>query len=165
MKHTIPPEHRRFARQQRREPTRAEALMWDCLRAGRLDRWRFKRQVPFGRYVADFSCPAACIVVELDGRPHEDPEQQARDAARDRWFRAQGFRVVRLSNDLVLASIELAVREIERALPSRAEGEAGLAAKPRAGAREDSPAAQPSPSPSPRSAFGRVDPPPERGRV
>jgi very-short-patch-repair endonuclease len=164
MKHTVPDEHRGFAAQQRREPTRAEALVWHCLRAGRLDGWKFKRQVPFGPYVADFSCAEARLIVELDGRPHENPEQQARDAARDRWFERRGFTVLRLSNDLVLASIELAMEEIARALPSPVQGEGGLPAQPRAGERALRAEAPPS-RPSPRSAFGRVDPPPERGRV
>jgi very-short-patch-repair endonuclease len=158
MKHTIPPEHRRFARQQRREPTRAEALVWHCLRAGRLDGWRFKRQVPFGPYVADFSCAEARLIVELDGRPHENPEQQARDAARDRWFHARGFRVLRLSNELVLGSIELAIKEMERALPSPVQGEGRLGRRP-SGEREDPAPLAPLPARSARH------PPPERGRA
>lgn len=126
MRHTVPLEHRAFAKAQRREPTRAEAMIGQAVRAARRGGgWTFKRQIPFGPYVADFSCAAAHLIVELDGRPHHDPEQQARDAARDRWFQARGFGVLRLPNDRALGSIELAVREIERALPSPAHGEGG----------------------------------------
>src|SRR3954449_8865244 len=106
VKHAVPEEHRAFAKRQRREMSRAECMIWEVLRASRLGGWKFKRQVPYGPYVADFSCAEAKLIVELDGPLHEDAEQQARDAARDRWFEGRGFRVLRVPNGLVLGSIE-----------------------------------------------------------
>jgi len=47
------------ARQLRRDLSLPEALLWDCLRAGRLEGLRFRRQHPVGRYVVDFYCPVA----------------------------------------------------------------------------------------------------------
>jgi 3-(3-hydroxy-phenyl)propionate hydroxylase len=158
MKHTVSREHRTFAKRQRRELSRTESMIWEVVRAGRLGGWSFKRQVPFGPHVADFSCAEARLIVELDGPLHNDPEQQARDAARDRWFSTRGFRVLRISSDLVLGCIELAVKEIERALPSAAQDKGAVRSE--AGERNIR-----SPRPSPRSASGRVDPLPERERV
>ena len=114
--HKVSDKHRDFAKGQRREMTRAEAMLWQVLRGNRLDGWKFKRQVPFGRYVADFSCPQARLIVELDGVVHEGAEQKLHDAARDAWFAAQGFRVLRLPNDLVLGATEIAVAHIRDAL-------------------------------------------------
>ena len=126
-KNTVSEEHRAFAKDQRREMSRAERAIWDAVRAGRLAGWKFKRQVPYGPYVADFSCAEARLIVEVDGPLHRDPEQQTRDAARDRWFQARGIRVVRIPDDLVLGAVELAVKKIERALPSPCRGEGGAA--------------------------------------
>ena len=70
-------ERREFARLLRKRPTRAEELLWERLRGSRLDgaipglRPGDRRQVPFDRYVADFYCHAAKLVVELDGKQHE----------------------------------------------------------------------------------------------
>ena len=102
--------------------TRAEAQLWDVLRGGRLDGRKFKRQVPFGRYVADFWCASARLVVELDGAPHQQAQNAIYDHARDLWFEQQGVRVLRLPNDLVLGSMELAVKRIELALSAPSPG-------------------------------------------
>jgi very-short-patch-repair endonuclease len=120
--HKTSKEHRTFAKRQRHEMTRAEALLWQAIRGNRFNGWRFKRQVPYGPYVADFSCAQARLVVELDGRPHQDEEQMIRDGRRDAWFQERGFRVLRISNDLVLGSIELALKEIELALTAPSPG-------------------------------------------
>ena len=78
---------------------------------------KFRRQVAIGPYIADFACFDARLIVELDGRPHERPEQEAHDRKRDAWLNAQGFRVLRIPNDLVLGgSGELALDRIREAL-------------------------------------------------
>ncbi|WP_245512926.1 endonuclease domain-containing protein [Enterovirga rhinocerotis] len=77
-------------------------MLWRALRDRRFSALKFRRQCPIGRYVADFVCFEARLIVELDGAPHDQPEQRAHDEARDRWFRDEGFRVLRFSNDLLL---------------------------------------------------------------
>jgi len=101
---------------------RGEALLWNVLRGGRFGGEKFKRQVPFGAYVADFWCARAGLVVEIDGPLHEDPERVVHDRVRDEWFAARGIRVLRLPNDLVLSSIELAVERIKLALTAPSPG-------------------------------------------
>jgi very-short-patch-repair endonuclease len=49
--------------------TEAERRLWWELRELQLPN-RFRRQHPIGRYVVDFACPAAKLVVELDGGQH-----------------------------------------------------------------------------------------------
>lgn len=135
--HRVRTEHRAFAKAQRREMTHAEASLWTALRAARTAGWKFKRQVPYGPYVADFSCAEAKLIVEIDGPLHDAPEQRRRDEVRDAWFSERGFRVLRLPNELVLGSVGLAAERIEQALmapspgllrrppsPSRGEGKA-----------------------------------------
>lgn len=91
-----------FARALRRNMTHAETLLWRMLRDRRLDGLKFRRQAPVGRYIADFLCEDKMLIVELDGEPHDRPDQKAHDDARDRWLRSEGYRVLRLTNDVVI---------------------------------------------------------------
>ena len=78
-----------FARRLRKEMTAAETMLWRTLR-NRGIAAKFRRQVPIGPYFADFACVPARLIVELDGRPHDDPEREDRDAHRDAWLTEQG---------------------------------------------------------------------------
>jgi Protein of unknown function (DUF559) len=60
------------ARQLRRDLTGPERVLWQVLRAGRLDGWKIRRQVPFGPYVVDFFCHASSLAIEIDGDSHID---------------------------------------------------------------------------------------------
>ena len=99
----ITPAKRNFARSMRREPTEAEDRLWQELRGRRLDNIKFKRQVPVGRYVADFLCAEAKLIVEIDGSQHAEPRH---DQDRDAELKARGFRVLRLWNDDVLKELD-----------------------------------------------------------
>jgi leucyl-tRNA synthetase len=69
-----------------------------------------------GDYIIDFICFARRPVVEIDGPSHEVAEQRVADKERDGWLRDQGFRVLRLPNERVIVSTELAVGRIRDAL-------------------------------------------------
>ncbi len=94
----VPERLRDFAKDQRSLSTRAEALFWSQVRAGRLSGHTFKRQVPITPYIVDFLCPSARLIVELDGEPHETAERRKRDATRDAWLRGQAFEIGRVSS-------------------------------------------------------------------
>ena len=59
------------ARELRRDMTPPERALWKLLRAHRMEGWHWRRQHPIGNYYADFACPAAMLVVDLDGRSHD----------------------------------------------------------------------------------------------
>lgn len=90
-----------LAREMRVDSTPAEARLWDVLRNRQLYGFKFRRQHSIERFVVDFYCPQAGLIVEVDGAVHDDPEQQAYDAIRSELLVAQGFRVVRVKNDEV----------------------------------------------------------------
>jgi|SRR4030042_4730251 very-short-patch-repair endonuclease len=93
-----------FARTLRKRSTDAENLLWKHLRAKRLMGLKFRRQEPIGKYIVDFVCHEKKLIIELDGGQHsEEPE---RDKERDRWFRSEGFRVLRFWNNDVLSQTE-----------------------------------------------------------
>jgi very-short-patch-repair endonuclease len=106
-------EQRSFARKLRRQQTSFEDQLWQQLRGRRLG-YKFRRQVPLGRYVADFICFDAKLVVELDGRQHE--EQRIYDAARTAEIEAQGLVVLRFGNEQVRDELESVLACIRRAL-------------------------------------------------
>ncbi|WP_176477151.1 endonuclease domain-containing protein [Mesorhizobium sp. WSM4313] len=87
----------------RREPTEAEDRLWHELRGRRLDNIKFKRQVPIGRFVADFLCAEAKLIVEIDGSQHAE---SLRDLERDAALKARGFRVLRFWNGDVLKELD-----------------------------------------------------------
>ena len=107
---------RGFAREQRVNAVQAEAIIWRAVRDRRCDGAKFRRQVALGNFIVDFVCFDRRLVVEVDGPTHEGAEQQAKDRERDAWLLEQGFRVLRLPNELVIASTELAVTRIRAAL-------------------------------------------------
>lgn len=103
MQHQSTPTAQHNARILRREMTDAERALWSLLRRNGLG-VRFRRQHPFGSYVADFACLAPKLIVELDGSQHADAA--AYDARRDAFFRAHGFAVLRFPSDAPLRNAE-----------------------------------------------------------
>ena len=96
----------------RRDATNAEKMIWHILRNRQLAGAKFRRQATLGRYVVDFLCVEAKLVVELDGGQH-DAET---DAQRTRWLEAQGYRVMRFWNNDVIENLEGVADTIRAAL-------------------------------------------------
>ena len=95
-------------------PTRSEAALWRALSGRKLGE-SFKRQVPVdGRYVVDFLAARCRVVVEVDGAYHTRRGQA--DARRDRALERLGYRVVRVSGEMVLHRLPEALRLIRAAL-------------------------------------------------
>ncbi|HXY58895.1 MAG TPA: DUF559 domain-containing protein [Methylocystis sp.] len=105
-----------FARRLRREMTVAEEMLWKALRGRGFGAFKFRRQVPIGRYVVDFLCVDCRFIVELDGPPHETLERQERDAMRDEYLCDRGYRILRLSNDIVIGGGDVALEMIRKAM-------------------------------------------------
>ncbi len=84
----------------RRDPTDAEAKLWMLLRNRRFAQFKFRRQLPLGDYVVDFVCLSHKLIIEADGSQHAD---SPRDTIRDTYLRAQGFRLLRIWNNDILA--------------------------------------------------------------
>lgn len=92
-------------------PTDAELRLWVRLRRKQLDGFRFRRQQPIGRYVVDFFCPEAKLIVEVDGGQHADDTSE-----RTRWLIDHGYRVIRFWNNDVLANTDGVLLKIREAL-------------------------------------------------
>jgi very-short-patch-repair endonuclease len=100
----------------RTAPTPTEDRLWQRLRASRLG-VRFRRQHAIGEWVVDFVCLPERLVVEVDGSIHET--QGGRDARRDANLAGLGFRVLRVTNDRVLADLDSVVEDIRNRIRRR----------------------------------------------
>ena len=106
----------RRAQSMRAQPTWTEAKLWDRLR---LLSVRFRRQAPVGRYIVDFVCHRANLVIEIDGGVHQRPDVAVRDLERDAWFDSQGYAVLRFSTKQIEDDIDGVVSSIWNATSNR----------------------------------------------
>jgi very-short-patch-repair endonuclease len=81
------------ARTLRQNMTDAERQVWQILRAQQMKGHKFRRQVPIGRYIADFVCHEARLIVEIDGGQHDRSSPQ--EAERNGFLQNQGYRILR----------------------------------------------------------------------
>ena len=102
------------AKRLRRDQTDVERLLWFRLRDRRLGGWKFKRQVPIDRFIVDFFCADAKLIVELDGGQHDQDKE--RDANRTRILEAMGYLVLRFWNNDILGNISGVAESILAAL-------------------------------------------------
>ena len=102
----------------RREPTPPEWRLWQALRREALHGLKFRRQQPIGRYIVDFYCSSANMVVEVDGATHA---VGGSDAVRDAWLQTRGIRVFRIWNNEVMGNLEGVLSAIFAAGSGRTE--------------------------------------------
>ena len=86
------------ARALRKNDTWAERLMWRWLHNRQFNGYKFRRQHPLGDYTLDFFCEAAELNIELDGRHHGFPGQQAHDIEREKFLKSRGIKTLRFWN-------------------------------------------------------------------
>ena len=104
------------ARSLRQDATSVERKLWAILRRKQMNELRFRRQQPIGPYIVDFFCPAAKLIVELDGGQPGENQAVIYDEARTRWLEAEGYRVLRFWNLDFLKNPDAALEGIWRAI-------------------------------------------------
>ncbi len=88
-----------LAKNLRKNMTKEERHLWyDFLRNYPV---RFIRQKIINRYIVDFYCAKANIVVELDGSQHYEPEEAEKDAARTQFLEEYGLTILRIPNNAI----------------------------------------------------------------
>ena len=127
------PNARVHARTLRRDMTDVERKLWSGLRGEQLG-VKFRRQHPLGNYIADFACLEPKLVVELDGSQHAD--NAAYDLARDAFFKAQGFTVMRFPSNAPFQNFDGVMSTILHQL-NRLAGDAPIPAFPQRGKESD----------------------------
>ncbi|WP_084554974.1 endonuclease domain-containing protein [[Phormidium ambiguum] IAM M-71] len=99
-----------LGRQMRCEPTPAEEKLWQKLRNKQLLGFKFRRQHSIDRFIVDFYCGQANLIIEIDGLIHQ--YTQIEDAIRQEFLESLGFRVIRFRNEEVLNSVEGVLEKI-----------------------------------------------------
>ncbi|MFU8827215.1 MAG: endonuclease domain-containing protein [Brevefilum sp.] len=102
------------ARYMRQNPTKAENLLWQELRARKLGGFKFRRQHPIGTFIVDFYCPERKLVIEIDGPVHL--QQIAYDSERETYLQRLGYYIIRFENDEVIFRIERVLKIISKVL-------------------------------------------------
>ena len=93
----------------RKNMTKAETVLWERLRKNQLG-VRFKAQHPIERYIVDFYCHNAKLVIEVDGEIHNF--QIEYDLGREAELEKYGITVIRFSNKDVINNIEKVIEKI-----------------------------------------------------
>ena len=103
------------AKRMRKEPTEAEAALWELLRDKKLGD-KFRRQHLIDDFIVDFVCLSKNLVIEVDGGYHNDLTQKEYDEQRTLFLNEKGFRVIRFTNEEVLGNTEAVLKEIKKEL-------------------------------------------------
>ncbi len=103
------------AKQNRAEQTETEKIIWHHIRANKLG-IKFRRQHPIDKYIVDFVCIEKRLIVEIDGKVHDFQKQE--DEERTCELNKIGFRVIRFSNNDVIANIDGVIVSIQNELSS-----------------------------------------------
>jgi len=104
---------RSLARQNRKNPTKSELLIWNVILKNKKMGYLFLRQKPIGKFILDFYCSKLLLAIEIDGDSHDKKENY--DNSRDLYLEQRKIKTVRFKNEEVLNNIEkikLVLREI-----------------------------------------------------
>ena len=94
-----------YAKKHRQNPTPAESVLWQHLSGEKLEGYKFRRQHQIGDFIVDFVCLKKRFVVETDGGYHNLLDIQKYDELRTQYLSANGYKVIRFSNEEILGDI------------------------------------------------------------
>jgi 5-methyltetrahydrofolate--homocysteine methyltransferase len=98
------------AKEHRSNATEAEHVIWSFVRAKQTG-FKFRRQHLIDKYIVDFVCLEKKLVVEIDGKYHEQTIDQ--DELRTSVLESLGFKVIRFTNEEVIAHPETVISKIK----------------------------------------------------
>lgn len=109
--------HVERARQLCRAMTPAERKLWyEFLH---YQKPRFYSQRPIGRFIADFYCAKAKLVIELDGEAHSSEQGQAYDEERSAFLQGLEVSVIRFTNLEIMQDFEGVCNAITKTLQTK----------------------------------------------
>jgi leucyl-tRNA synthetase len=108
-----------LSKEQKKNPTEAEAILWQRLRANQTGH-HIRRQHIIDQYIVDFVSIDKMVTIEVDGGYHEDEEQKKYDESRTAFLKELGFEELRFTNEEVMHNIDNVVERITQKLNSKA---------------------------------------------
>lgn len=105
-----------FARINRENPTKEEKILWEVLKDRKIERKKFRRQHPIGRFILDFYCHELKLAIEIDGGYHQKATQKEYDKERTELLENEGIVVIRFENQDITQDIEEVVNTIKNCI-------------------------------------------------
>jgi len=115
-----PPEIFRISKELRKTTTEAEKELWKHLKGKQIKGYHFRRQHPIHRFIADFFCYKCKLVIEIDGKIHNEITVKERDKERENIIIQYGIKVLRFTNEAILNDIETVLKQIEASIGENA---------------------------------------------
>lgn len=113
---------KKYANENRHQPTEAEKVLWQMLSDKSLMGYKFRRQHIIGQYIADFACLETRLIIEIDGKYHFANEQIEEDRIRTEILNKYGYTVIRFTNEEVLCNLETTIKRIKEACSAPPSG-------------------------------------------
>ncbi len=116
---------KKYARENRKNQTPAEAFFWEKVRDRRFWGKKVNRQFIIQHeetqgkrrfFIADFYCHEYKLIIEIDGDIHNEPDQVTYDQNRTEKLTAMGFEVIRFKNEEVLEDWEKVAGELGKVM-------------------------------------------------
>jgi len=108
---------KQISRVLRKNMTKSEMLLWSRIKRKQIKEAQFYRQKPIGNYIADFYCPKAKLIIEIDGSQHYEEKGIKKDKIRDEYFESLGLKVLRFTNLDVLKNLNGVLEKIYENIP------------------------------------------------
>ena len=106
-----------YAKKLRKNMTKQERKLWyDFLR---YHERKFYKQKIIGNYIADFYCPIARLIIEVDGGQHYEPEHMEYDNIRSEYFFSQNIEVIQFNNVEIMVEFTAVCTVINRVIATR----------------------------------------------
>ena len=99
----------------RQYATEAERLLWHYLKEKKIGD-KFRRQHIVGEYITDFINLKHKLIIEIDGKYHQEAEQVIKDAQRTQYFEQKGYTVIRFTNEEVFNHMEDVIKKIKETI-------------------------------------------------
>ena len=100
------------AKRMRNQPTDAERMLWLFLQQNKLGK-PFRRQYIIADNIADFVCLPEHLVIEIDGKYHDEIRQQYHDQLRTAEIEKLGFQVIRFTNEDIFTRLDEVIKTIK----------------------------------------------------
>lgn len=84
------------SRKLRTTPTNVEKKLWQHIKSKQLGKRFYRQRIVDDKYIVDFYCAEAKLIIELDGSQHCESKE---DKVRDEYLTGRGYKVLRFWNN------------------------------------------------------------------
>jgi very-short-patch-repair endonuclease len=103
----------------RKNSTSAEQILWEEIRNKKIENVKFRRQHAIMKFIADFYCHEAKLIIEVDGDVHEQTEVKERDKGREFELEKAGIKIIRFTNEEIYYEMNSVLEKIREVLRER----------------------------------------------